>query len=418
MGKLFYQIGFLSTEECIELSATDLIGQYVGHTAPKTKTQLEQALGKVLVVDEAHRLADGQFATEAVNELIQFLSQLKTSGRLVVVLAGYTSDMNALMSARPALSGLFPEEIIFENIKPGGCINLLERELAKNRICAPFFQDPFSEGYRILHKGFDVLCALPSWSNAPDVKTLAKRMVVGQLDMMLELDGGDLPTLSVKNASSSMAQAIKIQQERNANQGDRVEKGPPSVHPYQVQQDDSRCAPPLPTYKEEIQRSTEEYSLEAVTHIESVHYEPMILDEEFRTSTESEGPEFSAHDEESLAHHSIREASVSDEVWAQLWADAEAANKEKKASEVKIISLEQELHNLTRNGQDMRRLEEVMKEIQRLEDARKKEEEAQRILATSGLCSYGFEWIRQGNGYRCAGGGHYMDDSQLAGHGY
>lgn len=63
-------MGFLSTEECIELSATDLIGQYVGHTAPKTKTQLEQAVGKVLVVDEAHRLADGQFATEAINELI------------------------------------------------------------------------------------------------------------------------------------------------------------------------------------------------------------------------------------------------------------------------------------------------------------------------------------------------------------
>lgn len=83
-------------------------------------------------------------------------------------------DMNALMSARPALSGLFPKEITFDNIKPGDCINLLERELAKNQICAPFFQDPCSEAYRILHKGFDVLRAFPSWSNARDVKTLAK----------------------------------------------------------------------------------------------------------------------------------------------------------------------------------------------------------------------------------------------------
>lgn len=242
-------------------------------------------------------------------------------------------------------------------------------------------------------------------------------MVVTQLDMMLELDGQDLSTLSVENASSSMAQAIKIQLERNANQGDRADKNSHWVHPYQVQQDDPRFAPSLPTFKEEIQSITADYSLEAVTHTESIHCEPVIFDEQFKTSTEPEGPDFLADDEECLAHHSIREAFVSDEVWAQLQADTDAANKKAEVSKVKRMSLEKELDDLTENGEGVQRVEEVKKEIQRLEDARKREEEAQQILAARGLCPAGYEWIRQAKGYRCAGGSHHMDDSQLARYG-
>src|SRR6266480_1793477 len=69
MGKVFYDMGFLSKAEVVECSATDLIGQYVGQTGPKVQQLLDNALGKVLFIDEAYRLAGGHFAQEAMDEL-------------------------------------------------------------------------------------------------------------------------------------------------------------------------------------------------------------------------------------------------------------------------------------------------------------------------------------------------------------
>ena len=105
MGRIFYEMGFLSTEEVVECSATDLIGQFVGSTCPKTRSQLEKGLGKVLFIDEAYRLAEGQYATEAVEEMVHLLSTPKYMGRMIVILAGHTSGMNRLMAANSNLSG-------------------------------------------------------------------------------------------------------------------------------------------------------------------------------------------------------------------------------------------------------------------------------------------------------------------------
>jgi hypothetical protein len=104
-------MGILSSPEVIECSASDLVGQYVGQTGPKTQKQLEKALGKVLFVDEAYRLGEGNFATEAVNELVDLVTKPKFLGKIVIILAGYDNDMNKLMAVNPGLSSRFPEEV-------------------------------------------------------------------------------------------------------------------------------------------------------------------------------------------------------------------------------------------------------------------------------------------------------------------
>ena len=68
-------MGFLSTAAVHECSATDLVAGYVGQTGLKTIQLLEKALGKVLFVDEAYRLGEGAFATEAINELVDSLTK-------------------------------------------------------------------------------------------------------------------------------------------------------------------------------------------------------------------------------------------------------------------------------------------------------------------------------------------------------
>ncbi|KAL8676760.1 MAG: hypothetical protein Q9224_007255, partial [Gallowayella concinna] len=83
MGQVYYDMGFVSSAEVFECSATDLVGQYVGHTGPKTVAQLEKALGKILFIDEAYRLSEGHFAREAVNELVDQLTKPQYLNKLV-----------------------------------------------------------------------------------------------------------------------------------------------------------------------------------------------------------------------------------------------------------------------------------------------------------------------------------------------
>lgn len=109
MGKVFYDMGFIGQAKVIECSATDMIGQYVGQTGPKVQKLLEKALGKVLFVDEAYRLAEGHFATEAMDELVDCLTKPKFSQKLVCILAGYDKDIDRLMSINPGLTSRFPE---------------------------------------------------------------------------------------------------------------------------------------------------------------------------------------------------------------------------------------------------------------------------------------------------------------------
>lgn len=177
MGQVFYDMGLLSDIEVIDCSASDLIGQYVGHTGPKTKDQLEKALGKVLFIDEAYRLAEGGFATEAINELVDQLTKPQFKGKLIVILAGYDKDINDLIAINPGLSSRFPEEIVFPNMRIGDCLKLLEKELQQKQIEAPPLTGETSPQQTELVHILEQLANLPSWGNARDMQTMAKTLI-------------------------------------------------------------------------------------------------------------------------------------------------------------------------------------------------------------------------------------------------
>src|SRR5215471_16271818 len=85
MGQVYFDMGFLSSTEVIECSVSDLVGQYVGQTGPKTRQVFEKALGRVLFIDEAYRLSEGHFAKEAIDELVGTLTQEKFKSKVVVI---------------------------------------------------------------------------------------------------------------------------------------------------------------------------------------------------------------------------------------------------------------------------------------------------------------------------------------------
>src|SRR2546423_4232626 len=183
MGKVYYDMGFLATAEVIESSATELVGQYVGQTGPKTQKLLEKATGKVLFIDEAYRLAEGGFAKEAMDEIVDCVTKPKFAQKLIIILAGYDADINRLMSINPGLTSRFPEAIQFSGLHPDECATLLTKSLQgrkhqmlqKNRdLDIAILESPRNEFLQMLLHRFKALSALPNWANARDVETLAK----------------------------------------------------------------------------------------------------------------------------------------------------------------------------------------------------------------------------------------------------
>ncbi|KAF6799469.1 stage V sporulation protein K [Colletotrichum musicola] len=139
IGRIYYDMGFLSTDEVVACSVTDMIGQYKGHTGPKVLGLLDKAIGKVLFIDEAYRLAhDGEsFQSEAVGELIDAMTKPRYARNMVIVLAGYTGDMERLMGTNPGLMSWFPTHLEFPHLDPDNCLAHFRAQLSRFGIQIP-----------------------------------------------------------------------------------------------------------------------------------------------------------------------------------------------------------------------------------------------------------------------------------------
>lgn len=118
IGDLFREIGLLASGHLVETDRSGLVGGYVGQTALKTKERIDQAIGGVLFVDEAYALyrgsgQDDSFGREAIDTLLKAMEDLR--GSFVVVLAGYTGEMETFLSSNPGLKSRFSKLIVFDD---------------------------------------------------------------------------------------------------------------------------------------------------------------------------------------------------------------------------------------------------------------------------------------------------------------
>lgn len=114
ISKYLKAIGVLSGGQLVEVTRADLVGKYVGHTAPLTTQVLNSALGGVLFIDEAYSLyrgKDDSFGLECIDTLVKGMEDHRDE--LVVILAGYTREMNEFLSANSGLKSRFPNIIEF-----------------------------------------------------------------------------------------------------------------------------------------------------------------------------------------------------------------------------------------------------------------------------------------------------------------
>ena len=133
VAKYLKAIGALKGGQLVEVTRADLVGRYTGHTAPLTNSVIESALGGVLFIDEAYSLYRGEqdsFGLEAIDTLVKGMEDHRDE--LVVILAGYTREMETFLTANSGLASRFPNRIEFPDYT---AVELLQitQILAKNK---------------------------------------------------------------------------------------------------------------------------------------------------------------------------------------------------------------------------------------------------------------------------------------------
>lgn len=114
IGELFQEMGVLTQGHVIEVERADLVGEYIGHTAQKTREHVKQALGGILFIDEAYSLCRGgekDFGKEAIDTLVKSMEDYKNE--FVLILAGYSGEMETFIRSNPGLPSRFPIHLKF-----------------------------------------------------------------------------------------------------------------------------------------------------------------------------------------------------------------------------------------------------------------------------------------------------------------
>lgn len=132
MAGLLHRLGYIRKGHLVSVTRDDLVGQYVGHTAPKTKDVLKRAMGGVLFIDEAYYLYrpdnDRDYGQEAIEILLQVMENNRDD--LVVILAGYADRMETFFSANPGFRSRVAHHIAFPDYSDDELLGIAEKMLA------------------------------------------------------------------------------------------------------------------------------------------------------------------------------------------------------------------------------------------------------------------------------------------------
>ncbi|KAH0828788.1 P-loop containing nucleoside triphosphate hydrolase protein [Lanmaoa asiatica] len=441
LGQVYYDMGFLGSKEVVECSATDLVGQYVGQTGPKTKGVFEKALGKILFIDEAYRLSEGHFAKEAMDEIVGLMTHERFMNKLVIILAGYDHQMNELLAVNPGLSSRFSEEIIFQNMSSEQCLELLNKDLRKNQIIVPELSDKTSATYVEMQDVIAQMSALPSWGNGRDVKTLGKRLTRQAFANMA--NGGTSELLSAGEALSVMKLMLQDQLARqriactvpaSSSMPMASMNGPAPPPPSMstsTSQASKRAPPPPPSSRQNEPPKQPGSKNDPSTEQHSKRRPPPAT-----ASTEDQPPNYPVARRDPgdiAAEEEAKRKAVEEE--QRLEQEVKKAEKQNQVARARVGAVKRAMAAAKDNLEKQREIERQLEEARRREamvkaareraaaalkkkqqeeaEKRRKALEVQRKVNSMGLCPAGYQWFPQAGGYRCGGGSHFITCGQL-----
>lgn len=135
MADILHRLGYIRSSHLISVTRDDLVGQYIGHTAPKTKEVLKKAMGGVLFIDEAYYLYRPENERDYGQEAIEILLQVMESRRddLVVILAGYGDRMEHFFASNPGFRSRLAHHVDFPDYRPEELLAIAELMLDEQR---------------------------------------------------------------------------------------------------------------------------------------------------------------------------------------------------------------------------------------------------------------------------------------------
>jgi len=203
MGELLRELGYLRTGQLVSVTRDDLVGQYVGHTAPKTKEVLKRAMGGVLLIDEAYYLYrpenERDYGQESIEILLQFMEAHRED--LVVILAGYADRMDVFFRSNPGMASRIAHHIDFPDFASGELMRIADLMLAREQYrLSPAAREAFAEyvGLRM---------SQPRFANARSIRNAIDRLRLRQARRLVAAGGAiardDLMEISVADVRAS-----------------------------------------------------------------------------------------------------------------------------------------------------------------------------------------------------------------------
>ncbi|WP_054812504.1 AAA family ATPase [Nocardia arizonensis] len=203
MAQMLHALGYIRKPKVHTVTRDDLVGQYIGHTAPKTKEALARAAGGVLFIDEAYYLFRPENERDYGQEVIEILLQEMESERasLVVIFAGYPDRMDRFFSANPGLSSRVAHHLEFDDYTHAELLAIAELMVAEQNY-------RFDDEARTAFSDYLTLrMARPRFSNARSVRNAIERCRLRQakrlVDLGRPLGRDDLITLTASDIRGS-----------------------------------------------------------------------------------------------------------------------------------------------------------------------------------------------------------------------
>src|SRR6202789_1484376 len=188
MAEILHRLGYVRKGHLVAVTRDDLVGQYIGHTAPKTKEVLKKAMGGVLFIDEAYYLYRPENERDYGQEAIEILLQVMENQRddLVVILAGYKDRMDAFFRSNPGMSSRIAHHLDFPDYLPEDLQQIAQRMLQQ-------MQYRLSDsGVAALHDYIPLRMRQPHFANARSIRNALDRARLRQANRLFAEKGRQL----------------------------------------------------------------------------------------------------------------------------------------------------------------------------------------------------------------------------------
>jgi probable Rubsico expression protein CbbX len=209
MADLLHRLGYIRKGHLVSVTRDDLVGQYIGHTAPKTKEILKKAMGGVLFIDEAYYLYRPENERDYGQEAIEILLQVMENQRddLVVILAGYAQRMDRFFGSNPGMASRIAHHIDFPDYSDGELLGIAEKMLGQQN----YRLDPVAE--KSLADYIARRRTQPHFANARSIRNALDRARLRQANRLFEtakgpLDAAALSTIAAEDITASRVFSI------------------------------------------------------------------------------------------------------------------------------------------------------------------------------------------------------------------